>query len=157
VLLLGEYEFTIDSKQRLAIPAEIRSALKPELHGDGFIVAPGSNGTLWLWPERTFEQMASALGQSLLNDEDMMEFEREMFSQAAKLGIDTAGRVRIPERLLRQYELGNDVVILGVRDHLEIMDPKQWATHRQAQRPRQTEIWRRARQALRDQQNPGGV
>lgn len=157
MLLLGEYEFTIDAKQRLAIPSEIRGALKPEIHGEGFIVAPGSNGTLWLWPEKTFEQMASALGQSLLNDEDMMEFEREMFSQSARLAIDTAGRVRIPERLLKQYELGSDVIVLGVRDHLEIVDPKQWAAQRQAARPRQTEIWRRARQALRQQQSPGGV
>jgi MraZ protein len=157
LLLLGQYEYTIDAKQRLAIPAEIRSALKPEVHGKGFIVAPGSNGTLWLWPERTFEQMAMALGQSLLSDEDMVEFEREMFSQAARLPLDAAGRVRIPDWLLKQYGLGTDVMILGVRDHLELVDPAQWKAQRASQQPRQAEIWRRARQALREQQDRGGV
>lgn len=155
MLLLGEHEFTIDAKQRLAIPAEIRAALKPEVHGEGLIVAPGSNGTLWLWPEKTFEQMASAQERSFLEDEDTMEFEREMFSQSARLELDSAGRVRLPERLLKQYGLAGNVVILGVRDHLELVDPVNWAAHRAAQQSRQPEIWRRARQALREHQQRG--
>ncbi len=157
MLFLGQYEYTIDAKQRLAIPAEIRSALIPEVHGEGFIVAPGSNGTLWLWPEKSFQQMAMAMGQSLLNDEDVLEFEREIFSQAAHVPLDSAGRVRIPDRLLKQYGLGNEVVILGVRDHLELLDPAHWQAQRAAQGSRQTEIWRRAREALRQQQERGGV
>mgnify|MGYP003330827633 CR=1 FL=1 len=44
MLFLGEYDYTIDAKQRLAIPAEVRDVLNPEIHGAAFIAAPGGNG-----------------------------------------------------------------------------------------------------------------
>ncbi|MEY5032685.1 MAG: MraZ protein putative antitoxin-like, partial [Planctomycetota bacterium] len=60
-MFLGEYEHSLDAKQRLAIPAEIRDSWKAERHGDAFIAAPGQNGQLWLWPERKFEEHADRL------------------------------------------------------------------------------------------------
>ena len=59
---LGEYEHSIDAKQRLAIPAEVRDLLHPESHGSAFVAAPGGNGSLWLWPEKTFETLSQELG-----------------------------------------------------------------------------------------------
>ena len=148
MLFLGEFSHTIDAKQRLAIPSEIRDAINPEIHGSAFIIAPGANGTLWLWPERTFNEMAAALGSSFIAEDDLMEFERVMFSQAARIALDASGRVRLPERLLQEYDLSGPVMILGVRDHLELCKPDSWAQEQQRLRPGQTEVWRRARQAL---------
>ena len=53
-----KYERSIDPKQRLPIPADIREGLDPEADGEAFYVIEGPNGALWLWPERTFERMA---------------------------------------------------------------------------------------------------
>jgi len=150
VFFLGEYEHSLDPKQRLAIPAELRDVLRPELHGAALIAAPGSNGSLWLWPEKTFQELSTALGGSLLGDEDMQQFERLIFSQAARLPIDGAGRVRIPDRLLQAFGLSGSVMILGVRDHLELCDPTAWKAEQQALQPSQADVWRRARQALAD-------
>ena len=41
MFFLGEYEHSIDAKQRLAIPAEVRDVLDPEVHGSAFVAAPG--------------------------------------------------------------------------------------------------------------------
>src|SRR4051812_9289698 len=100
VLFTGEYEHTIDAKQRLAIPSEIRSRLDPKIHGQSFYLTLGANLHLWLWPEKTFETMAGAHESSLLKPEEMMEYEEILFSQASRLEIDTAGRIRLPERML---------------------------------------------------------
>jgi len=148
VLFLGEFEHTIDPKGRLAIPSELRSALSPEVHGDALIAAPGPNGSLWLWPEKTFEQLATSLGGSLVGDEDMLAFERLLFSGASRLPIDGAGRVRVPDRLLREFSIQTEVMILGVRDHLELLPPSAWRSEQGRQRPQQSEIWRRARAAM---------
>lgn len=150
MLFLGEYEHSLDPKQRLAIPAEIRDVLRPEQHGEALIAAPGSNGCLWLWPEKTFHELSTALGGSLLGDEDMQQFERLIFSQAARLPVDSAGRVRIPDRLLQAFGLSGSVMILGVRDHLEVCDPQAWKAEQQRLQPSQADVWRRARQALAD-------
>jgi MraZ protein len=156
VLFTGEYEHTIDAKQRLAIPAEIRDALDSTIHGEALYLVLGANGALWLWPERTFEQMAAALDQSLLPADDMMEFEELLFSQASRLEIDKAGRVRLPERMIATAGLRTNVTILGVKDHLELRDSEQWAALRQQKFAKQQDIMLRARRALGEKVNNVG-
>ena len=148
MLFTGEYEHTIDAKSRLAIPAEIRAGLEADQHGTALYVAPGSSDTLWLWPERLFEQMALASEASLLPDEDLLEFEELLYSQASRVEMDKSGRIRVPERLLTQASLGSSVMLLGVKDHLELRDPERWARQRDEKLAKQAEIMMRARRAL---------
>ena len=126
MLFLGEYEHTLDQKQRLAIPSELREVLDTKQHGEAFIVAPGANGQLWLWPEKTFAQLSHSLGGSLIGDPSVQDFERLVFSQAARVPLDSAGRIRIPDRLLQKFGLAGSIMILGVRDHLELTEPEAW-------------------------------
>jgi MraZ protein len=155
VLFTGEYEHTIDAKQRLAIPAEIRTRLDAASHGEAFYLAPGPNGVLWLWPERTFEQMAGAMEASLIPAEEMMEFEELLFSQSTRLELDKTGRIRLPERMMQLGGLTQRVTILGVRDHLELRDSDRWAELRQQKLAKQSEIMLRARRALAEQERQG--
>tara|TARA_B100001121_G_scaffold309554_1_gene336827 strand:- start:10526 stop:10996 length:471 start_codon:yes stop_codon:yes gene_type:complete len=148
VLFTGEYEHSIDAKQRLAIPSDLRGRLDPEIHGSAFYVAPGQQGSLWIWPEKTFEQMAAATEQSLVPNEDLLEYEQLLYSQAARVDLDKTGRIRIPDRMLRMAGLENMVVVLGVKDHLEVHDPAAWATIREARFAAQAEIMLRARRAI---------
>jgi MraZ protein len=150
VLFTGEHEHTIDDKQRLAIPAEFREQLeRGDDQADALYLAPGSNGHLWLWPQRTFERMTGALEASLLPGEELMEFEEFIFPQSRRLEIDKAGRIRLPEQMLGEFGLGQTVVILGMKDHLELRDPAQWQQRRQQNLSRSAEILRRAREAMR--------
>lgn len=146
MLLLGEFEHAIDAKNRLAVPADIRDVLNASSRGESLIAAPGSNGSLWLWPETTFENLADELGGSFLGDETMADFERTIFSQSARCPLDSAGRVRLPERLKSRYGLSGSVIILGARNHLELMTPSAWKEV-QAALPSDQEIWARAREA----------
>lgn len=152
MIFTGEYEHTIDTKQRIAVPSVIRSRLEEAGHTNALYLVPGANGALWLWPEKTFEQMANAMQQSLLPTEEMMEFEELLFSQAARLEIDKAGRIRLPERMLSEAKLGQTIVILGVRDHLELRDPEAWKQRREHKLATQAEIMIKARRALEEQQ-----
>ena len=156
VLFTGEYEHTIDAKHRVAIPSEIRSRLDPSRHGDAFYLAPGTDSSLWLWPERTFEKLASTSEQSLLPDEDLAEFEELLYSQSAWVEPDKSGRIRIPERLLTLAGLESNVVILGVKDHLELRDPVAWSRRRDEKLAKQSEIVMRARRAQDRHRNHGG-
>lgn len=160
MLFTGEYEHTIDAKQRMAIPAEFRSRMEPDALGSAFYLSPGPNGALWLWPERTFEQLAGAMSSSLLPAEELMEFEELLYSQSRRLEMDKTGRVRLPEQMLAEAKLGQQVVILGVKDHLELRDPAQWKTQRQQKLAKQSEIMLRARRAMteaaKSHGQPGG-
>ena len=154
MLFTGEYEYTIDAKQRLAIPAEIRSRLNPDRDGLAFYVTAGPNDALWLWPERTFERMAGAIEASLLPAEEMMEFDEITFPTARRLELDKTGRVRLPKPMLEAAGIQSKVVILGVRDHLELRDPGQWEQRRLEKHADRPKIFHRARQILIEQPRP---
>jgi DNA-binding transcriptional regulator/RsmH inhibitor MraZ len=62
--------------------------------------------------------------------------------------LDSAGRVRIPDRLLQKFGLSGSIMILGVRDHLELCEPAAWKREQERLQPDTSDIWRRARQAL---------
>lgn len=107
--------------------------------------SPGPTGGVWLWPEATFELMANSFEQSLLPDESVMEFEQILFSQSRRLEIDKAGRIRLPEALLKFASVGSQAVVIGVRDHLEIRDPAQWNAVRDENLAKLSQIMLRAR------------
>lgn len=150
MLFLGKFEHTIDPKGRLAIPSELRSALSPEVHGDALIAAPGPNGSLWLWPEKTFEKWAASQGQTLSNPEEVARFEFLLFSQASSLPLDRVGRVCLPERLVKRYGLAGTLSIAGVRDHLEVRTKAAMDELMSSLEPAFTDSWRKARQAMDD-------
>ena len=56
----------------------------------------------------------------------MLEYEQMFYSLASRVEIDKQGRVRLPERLLRIAKLDREVVMIGVKDHLQIHDRTAW-------------------------------
>ncbi len=126
MLFTGTFEHSIDAKQRLAIPAEIRDRLDPERDGRGFYASIAEGPTLCLYTERGFETRAEQLDSSPLPAEDVLAYERLFYSLARPVDIDKQGRVRLPDQLLKLAGVDRDVVLIGVKDHLEIHDRAQW-------------------------------
>ena len=54
------------------------------------------------------------------------QMSRYMFAGAAETELDKQGRVMVPPPLLEHAGLGREVVVAGVRDHLEIWDRAAW-------------------------------
>lgn len=148
MLFLGEFEHSLDSKQRLAIPSELREVLNPAVNGDSFVAVPGPDEALLLWPNGTFEKLAQNHGGSLIGDEVLRRFEQSFFSQAARCPLDSAGRVRIPDRLLSRFALAGAVIILGVRDHLELISSATWKAKQKERDSTAASLWRDANQLL---------
>lgn len=117
----GTHELTIDGKNRLSIPFAIRRKLSEDRDGHSFYLVPGRRpGTLALYAEKYYERVRADLpGDDSLSDE-AYAYRQFEYSQSALLGPDGQGRVLIPERILKRAGLGKDVVLIAVRDHLEI-------------------------------------
>jgi len=144
VLFTGEYEFTIDSKGRLAIPSEIRAMMDAERDGKAFYLTLGSNRTLCLYPENVFHRLVNQIEEDLVPDESVQEFDQLLFPLAKRLEWDTAGRMKIPERMRERARLmDNKVTLIGVRDHLEIRDRERWHAELEDRLAKQEEIFKR--------------
>jgi len=132
VLFTGHYEHTIDSKHRLAIPSDIRSRWRPEQHGDAWFALPGSGRIIRLYTERDFVQRASDYTQSLTPDPEQAELQVTLFGLARRLEMDASGRIRIPEEMLETVRLGQEVVLVGAGDRLEVRDRAEWRDSKQS-------------------------
>lgn len=134
MVFTGTYEHTIDAKNRLAIPSEIRSQIVSNCVGNngeaiGLYVMLGDGGVLCIYTEQGFEQRASELDNSELDSDELLTYERLLFSLAGRVELDKQGRLRLPERLLAMTNLESEVVLIGVKDHLEIRDRQAWQAH----------------------------
>ncbi len=144
----GKSELSIDEKRRLAIPAKIRGGLDPKTQGEAFYAVRGPNEAIWLWPERTFERMAGAIDPSFAPAPELQKFDELTFPEAEKLDLDSAGRVRLPEEMVARAGLTSPVLLLGMRDHLEIWDPERWAARSSEHQARREEIIEAVRRVM---------
>jgi MraZ protein len=122
-MFFGEYEHTIDDKKRLTLPARFREAL-----ADGVVLTRGLDSCLTVYTRGAWDALVEAyltpLGPFSKEARKMMRF---FFAAAADAELDKQGRVLVPQALVRHAGLGREVVVTGVRDHLEIWDRSVWA------------------------------
>lgn len=123
MLLTGTFHRALDEKQRVAIPKRLRESL-PE--AAVLYVAPGTDGSLALYTEDSFEALGSDVGRASPNGQDVRAFSRLFYAQAQRVEVDRQGRVRIPAELAELAGLSREIVLLGVRDHLEIWERVRW-------------------------------
>jgi MraZ protein len=126
-MLLGEYEHTIDDKNRLTLPARFRDAF-----AGGVVLTRGMDGCLYAYPREEWrESVESRLRQLDPLSREGRVMQRFFFSGAAEDELDRQGRITIPGALSTHAGLGREVVVAGVRDHLEIWDRATWREHLQ--------------------------
>jgi MraZ protein len=123
MLLTGTYPRTIDDKKRLALPKRVREQLgNPET----LFLTPGPEQSLWLFTEAALESQAEKLDDSREAHGQARMFRRLYFAQTEAVDVDRSGRILLPDRLAQFAGLTHDVVLLGVRDHLELWDTSRW-------------------------------
>ena len=121
-MLLGEYEHTLDDKNRLTLPAKFRQDF-----ADGVVLTRGLDGCLFAYRREDWERIVD----TRLKEIDQLSKEgrrlhRHFFSGAAEAELDKQGRVMVPAALLEHAQLDREVVIAGVHDRLEIWDRAAW-------------------------------
>lgn len=133
MLLTGTYPRTLDDKKRLTLPKRIRELLgEPST----LFVTPGPDQSLWVYTQAELERLAGRLDEAPATDAEARVFRRLYFAQTESVDVDKTGRVLVPDRLLKFAGLVHDIVLLGVRDHLELWDAGRWQLFIDANAPR---------------------
>ena len=140
MLLTGTFDRNVDEKFRLALPKPIRDAVSAQPNPAVLYVAPGTDGSLAIYPEISFAALAEKLSGASPNAAGVRGFSRLFFARAQRVEIDKSGRVRIPKELAELSQITKEVVLVGVRDHIELWDKGQWNSYLQANEPMYDEI-----------------
>jgi MraZ protein len=124
VAFRGSFEFTLDAKNRLTIPAKFRGRFS-----EGVTLARmrdiGDCVSVWSTPE--FDTYV----EGLINACHPLSAEREALARfyganSSDAELDGAGRVIVPARMLESAGIEKDVVINGVANRLEVWARDTW-------------------------------
>ena len=126
LMLTGEYDHTLDSKGRLFVSNKLRSQIDVEEYGSSFYLVLGANGILCLYPEKCFQQIALAGAPGTAAPDEAVDFERLSFALANKVELDRQGRLLLNEKLRKRARLGDDLTLVGIRDHIELWNCDDW-------------------------------
>ena len=126
MLFTGHSLNTIDAKNRLSIPAKVRSQWDEDRDGTAWYCVPWPGGVLRLYTESAFTRMADQIEQSLMPAEDQAALDADVFSLAERLEVDAQGRISLPGTHLELTGLAGEVAVIGARNRLEVRDRASW-------------------------------
>jgi MraZ protein len=139
MLLTGSYRRTLDEKSRLAIPKQLREALGfPEI--SSLFIAPGTDRALVIYTADVLEQIGRTLGKLSPAAKETRDFSRLFYAQAQPADVDRQGRLRIPPELAKLAGITAEVVVVGVRDRIELWDAPAWDAFLEKTQPTYDEL-----------------
>ena len=116
-MFFGKYESNLDEKGRVVIPSKYREEL-----GDKLYLIKGFEGCVSLYKEEDFTNFIDNLKRLQYEKSKVRQYQRLLLESVVELTIDKHGRVLIPTRTLKEYEISSKVTIVGVINHLELWD-----------------------------------
>lgn len=125
-MFLGQYQHSLDDKNRLTIPARFR-----ELLSDGAFVTQGFDRNLMVLTTGAFEQVYERLNAMNIADPSARLLRRMILGNAYQVEIDKAGRILLPQPLREFAALDGEVVLVGQGDYFEVWSPQAWQEQQQ--------------------------
>lgn len=121
-MFIGEYEHTIDAKNRVIIPSKFREGL-----GEKFVITKGlEKGCLLVFPMEEWNNFEEKLKTLPFGSKEARTFSRYFFSSAIECEIDKQGRTVISNNLKEFAEIEKDIVFIGVSSRVEIWSKAKW-------------------------------
>ena len=120
----GEYNYNIDQKGRLNIPAKFRKALDPK-NDNTFVITRGFDPSLIVYPLVEWKKVEQQLLLlSSIKNKDR-NFVRSIVRYATISKYDSQGRIQIPDILLEYGQIQKEVSIIGMINKIELWDRSQ--------------------------------
>jgi len=146
-IFYGSFDLTIDDKNRLVIPADVRGQINPERDGNAFFLVNGDNEIPWLYTETYYSHLATQYDTDLTPSTELMEYYRATFADASRIEWDKQFRMLIPTRVLAPLAIEKDITLIGVNNHLELWNQQAWKVKREELKKRKAELTSQVQQA----------
>lgn len=120
----GEYRHALDGQRRVAIPSEWRTK---GVEGR-FVLMPGRDSLLLIPFEAFSEFIAKVRKVSFANRNAQMALAR-IGAKVQECVCDKQGRIKISQRLLEPFGIGEQVVMVGAFTNIQLWSPEEWEKH----------------------------
>jgi MraZ protein len=128
----GSYEYSVDTKGRINIPAKLRKYVSPEAN-DTFVVTRGFEQCLSVYPLDEWNALEQSIRELSPTNPQHRYFTRVLLQWATESQLDGQSRITIPKELLQFAGIENEVLIIGVLERIEVWNPNVYQQYLKAQ------------------------
>ena len=118
----GQFTFSIDSKNRINIPAPLRKQFSAK-EKNTFVITRGIDQCAWIYPKSEWSFIQNELKKLSSLSKTNRTFLRNHLRHANILKFDSQGRFVLPQSLIDYSLIEKDVTIIGVLNKIEIWNP----------------------------------
>ena len=123
-MFAGRFEYAIDDKSRVSIPAKFREMLS--VHHDLRLIFTNLDGCIVGYPFQEWVNIEEKISNRGSMKKEERLFLRYFFSGASECTIDRLGRVLLPQALKTDAHIKKNVVIIGMGKKIEIWAKEKW-------------------------------
>jgi MraZ protein len=121
----GRFEYSIDSKGRVSIPAKFRELLAGKY--DNGLILTNFDRCLVAFPYEEWQVVEEKVSSFSMVKKETTAFLRFFISGAVECPIDKLGRIIIPPTLRKHAQLEREVIFAGMLKRFEIWSKGRWA------------------------------
>lgn len=123
-MFAGRYEYTIDDKSRISIPAKFRETLSAKY--DMRLILTNLDGCIVAYPSQEWINIQENISRREQLNKEARTFLRYFYSGVSECSIDRLGRILIPQSLKTDALIKKNVVIIGMNKKIEIWAQERW-------------------------------
>lgn len=120
-MFIGQYQYNIDEKKRLILPAKYRKQLE-----EGAVVTIGYEGCLTIYPMSEYLRTQDNLRKMPMTSKDVRSYLRIFEGNASEAEFDKLGRIKLPAHLIKHAQLEKECVVVGLNSIIEVWSLKRW-------------------------------
>lgn len=120
-MFIGSYRHQVDSKGRVAVPAQLRKGLPP-----GSVVAIGAEGRLVIRPPDEWSSMERRFRLTAETPAEERRYLRALYASAREVELDAQGRLLLSDDHRRWAAIGDRAVFVGLGNVVEVVGEESW-------------------------------
>ena len=121
---LGRFDYSIDAKGRVNIPAKFRKGLNPEAE-ETFVICRAPCSCLRPYPMDKQNNRQAEL-HALPETPERLKFKRHTYGTLSESTLDAQGRVSLTQVQMKLAEITKEVTLVGEGDYVEIWDTEKF-------------------------------
>jgi MraZ protein len=123
----GRYDYAVDIKGRVNIPAKFRKSLSVDAN-ETFIICRAPNGCLRAYAQDVWNRYEDELS-SRPQTPETLRHQRLVYSTLAESTLDAQGRISLTTLQMKMVGLVKNVTLIGQNGYIELWDTDRFNTY----------------------------
>lgn len=120
-MFVGSYRHQVDSKGRVAVPAQLRKGLSPDS-----VIAIGTEGRIVIWPPEGWAEIERKFRLTAETPAERRRYLRSLFGSAREVELDSQGRLLLTAEHRNWASIADRAIFVGLGNCVEIVGEDVW-------------------------------